>query len=152
ELAATLKNKIPVYLASHRLHFAAKNFKIQTNENVKAPAFWNELPEMNHNEMVGFSHAPDPSLFQAVFLHDADDHPRITARMNITADLYREWGVGVTTFEMAGSSVLEKLVFGAVSGLWLGYHLAEIYGIDPVPVAGVENFKKRLEEVAGKAV
>ena len=55
KLAEKLVKKIPVFTSSDTLGFAAKNFKIQMNENTKAPAFWNTFPELNHNEMVGFS-------------------------------------------------------------------------------------------------
>lgn len=156
DLAKRIHQTVPVYVASNTLAFAAKNFKIQTNENAKAPAFWNEFPELNHNEMLGFSqlahHFPDslrPRL-HVVMLRNDDDHPRTKTRMDITADLYHEWGAEVSHFAIEGKTLLEKLVYASTAGLWTGYYLAELYGIDPVPVGGVENFKKKLEEVAGK--
>ena len=154
QLAKKLAGAIPVYIAAHPLSFAARNLKIQTNENAKAPAFWNELPEMNHNEMVGFTELAahfkqSPPPFHAVFLRSSDDHPRTSARMDITADLYAEWGVPVSTFEIKGATVMDKLFYAAVAGLWTTYFLAEAAHIDPVPVAGVENFKKKLEQTAG---
>lgn len=149
ELAQTLKGKTPVYTSSPLLGFAAKNFKIQTNENVKTPAFWNEFPELNHNEMVGFTHPQ--GVFEVVMLRDSDDHPRTKARMDVTAELYREWGIGVSDFAVRGQTLVEKLFYAISFGLWTTYYLAEAYGVDPVPVEGVENFKKRLAEVAGEA-
>lgn len=154
ELAKKLKGTIPIYTSSNVLSFAAKNFKIQTNENTKAPAFWNEFPELNHNEMVGFTGAAEakqdiPQNFHIVMLKDNNDHPRTKIRMAVTKELYEQWGLGVTEFEVKGASVLEKMFYAVSFGLWTTYFLAEEYGIDPVPVAGVENFKKRLEEIAG---
>ena len=55
KLAHAIKGKVPVYNSSDSLGFAAKNFKIQTNENAKYPGFWNTFPELNHNELIGFS-------------------------------------------------------------------------------------------------
>ncbi|MEX2054960.1 MAG: SIS domain-containing protein, partial [Candidatus Andersenbacteria bacterium] len=150
QLAATLKGKTSVYTSGSLLSFAAKNFKIQTNENVKTPAFWNEFPELNHNEMVGFTHPQAP--FHVVMLRDPSDHPRIKARMDVTTELYRQWGVEVTSVAVQGETLLEKLFYAVSFGMWTTYFLAEAYGIDPVPVEGVENFKKRLVEVAGEAV
>lgn len=148
DLAKKLEHKTPVFMAGSTLAFAAKNFKIQTNENVKTPAFWNEFPELNHNEMIGFEHPQ--ALFHAVILRDADDHPRVKARMDVTAELYQKWGVRVTSIDITGKSVLEKIFSAVVLGLWTTYFMAESYGIDPVPVHGVEGFKKRLKEVAGE--
>lgn len=152
ELAQKIKGKTPVFTSSDNLGFAAKNFKIQTNENSKYPAFWSTFPELNHNEMVGFSKLKDtknPNQFIAVILHDPTDHPRIAARMQVTADLYREWGVEVVDFTAEGASALEKIFYTVTFGLWTTYHLALAYNIDPVPVDGVENFKAKLQAIAG---
>ncbi len=147
-LASKLKGVTPIYTSASLLSFAAKNFKIQTNENVKVPAFWNEFPELNHNEMVGFT-APQ-GKFHVVMLKDSDDHERNKARMAVTSELYQSWGVGVSDVVVEGQTVLEKIFYAVSFGLWTTYHLAQEYGIDPVPVAGVENFKKRLVELAGE--
>lgn len=145
-LAKKLTNKTPVYYASQALAFTAFNFKIQTNENVKTTAFWNYFPELNHNEMLGFTQ-PKGS-YHVVMLQDADDHPRIKARMAVTTELFKQWGTDVSCVEVKGTSILEKIFSTVCFGLWTTYHLAEAYGIDPVPVAQVEDFKKRLAQQA----
>lgn len=151
ELAQKLKNNIPVFTSSNALAFAAKNFKIQANENAKTPAFWNEFPELNHNEMVGFSCPTEDysGKFHVVILRDADDNPRTRARMDVTKELYESWGVAVTEFPVEGETLAEKIFHAVSFGLWTTYYLALEYGTDPVPVAGVENFKKKLEDIAG---
>jgi glucose/mannose-6-phosphate isomerase len=152
EIAGQIKGKIPVFVSSDNLGFAAKNMKIQTNENAKHPAFWNTFPELNHNELIGFSElkaSGHADRFIAIFLKDPADHPRNRARMDVTADLYKKWGVATAEYTAEGDTLLEK-IFGTVTlGLWVTYYLALEYGIDPVPVAGVEDFKARLKETAG---
>lgn len=155
-LSEKLADTLPVYYASDALAYVAWNFKIQTNENAKYPAFWNKFPELNHNEMLGFSQLNSlqkngtlPPL-HAVFLRDADDHPRNRARMDVTQELYRQWGVQVSTFEITGRTLPEKLFTALIFGLWTTYYLAQHYNVDPVPVGGVEDFKKRLVELAGE--
>ncbi len=143
-LAKKLTNKTPVYYASQKLAFTAFNFKIQTNENVKTTAFWNYFPELNHNEMLGYTQPK--GNYHVVLLQDADDHPRIKARMAVTADLLQQWGTKVSTVEIKGNSLLEKIFTTVCFGLWTTYFLAKAYGIDPVPVAQVEDFKKRLAD------
>ena len=154
ELAQKLYGTTPVFLASDALGFAAKNCKIQANENSKYPAFWNVFPDLNHNELVGFSkvkEANNPNKFTAVFLHDPADHPRIKARMKVTADLYQQWGLAVEHFEAAGESPIERLFSTVTFGFWVTYFLALEQGVDPMPVDGVEDFKAKLKEVAGDA-
>ncbi len=152
-MAHAMKDKVPVYVSGDTLGFATKNFKIQTNENAKQPAFWNTIPELNHNEMVGFSTLKtmnNPNKFFALFIRDLKDHPRNIARMAVTSKLYRDWGVTVEEFTAEGETLLEKIIYTVTFGLWTTYYLALEYGIDPIPVAGVENFKAQLKEVAGK--
>ena len=148
ELAKKLKGKTPIFTASSTLGFVAKNFKIQTNENAKTPAFWNEFPELNHNEMIGMTQPQ--AKFHTLILRDAEEHPRINVRMDVTKELYEKWGVEVSEFQIVGDTLLEKMMYGLSFGLWTTYFLAEEYGIDPVPVGSVEEFKQKLEEKAGK--
>jgi len=153
QLATQIKDKIPVYLSSDTLGFAAKNFKIQTNENGKYPAFWNTFPELNHNELVGFSKlaaTQNPNKFIAVIINSADDHPRVKTRMQVTADLYQQWGADVAQIEAIGNSKLAQLFTTVTLGLWTTMYLAKSYGIDPVPVDGVEDFKAKLQDIAGE--
>ncbi len=147
ELANKLKGKTPIFTSSHLLAFAAQNLKIQTNENAKTPAFWNYFPELNHNELVGFT--KPQTKFHVIILRDKDDHPRTRARMDVTAELYEKWGVEVSTFEVKGQTLLEKMFYTVCFGLWTTYYLALAYDIDPIPVEGVEAFKAKLKEVAG---
>lgn len=154
QMARNIFGTTPVFIASDNLGFAAKNCKIQTNENSKYPAFWNVFPELNHNELVGFSQvheASNPNAFTAVFLHDPADHPRNQARIQVTAELYQQWGVAVEHFEAQGDSLLEKLFYTITFGFWLTYFLALEQNVDPVPVHGVEAFKAKLKAVAGDA-
>ncbi|MBI1833308.1 MAG: hypothetical protein HYR90_00620 [Candidatus Andersenbacteria bacterium] len=153
ELAEMIKDKVPVFNSSDSMGFATKNFKIQTNENAKYPAFWNTFPELNHNELVGFSKLKEGSnanQFFVLIIRDPQDHPRNKARMDVTADLYRNWGVMVEEFEAKGDTQLEKIFYTETLGLWTTYYLAKIRDIDPVPVEGVESFKAKLKEVAGE--
>lgn len=144
-LADTLKGKTPVFYASDVMAFAAKNMKIQTNENAKTAAFWNEIPEMNHNEMVGMTNPQ--AAFHAVFLRTATDHPQVNVRMDVTKKMYEQWGVGGTEIAIKGETLLEQISYAVVFGLWLTYHLALSYNTDPIPVKGVEDFKAKLKEL-----
>lgn len=146
-LADTLKGKTPVFYSSDSLGFAAKNMKIQTNENAKTAAFWNEFPELNHNEMVGMTNPQ--AAFHGVFLRSETDHPQIAVRMDVTKEMYEQWGVGVTEVHVKGSSPLEQISYAVVFGLWATHHLAINYNTDPIPVKGVEDFKNKLKEIAG---
>ena len=141
-LCLNLNRKIPVIYSSDKNWALARIWKIKFNENAKIPAFWNVFPELNHNEMVGWTNALGP--FHFLFLKDPDDLPRIQKRMQLTAEMLRQRGLNSNFITIGGSNPLEKLFWAMAFGDWLSYHLALFYGIDPTPVDMVEEFKKQL--------
>jgi glucose/mannose-6-phosphate isomerase len=143
ELAQKIKGKTPVIYASDKYKLLAKNWKIKINENAKTPAFWNYLPELNHNEMISFTNPQSP--FIAFFLIDDNDHSQIKKRAKITAELYRKKGVSTEIIKIKGKSYLEKTLNCLVLGDWASYYLALEYGQDPTPVEMVEELKKKLK-------
>lgn len=143
-LCAKLDHKIPIVYASQNNRVLARLWKIKLNENAKIPAFYNSLPELNHNEMVGWT--KNLGSFSIIFLRDKDDLPRIKKRMEVTADLLRAQHMPIDFVDIAGDNPPEKIFWASVFSDWLSYHLALFYGTDPTPVAMVEEMKKRLKE------
>ncbi len=141
-LSQKLKGVTPVIYSSVRYKSVAMIWKIKINENAKTPAFWNFFPELNHNEMVGFT-LPQ-SKFSVVMLRDADDLPQNLKRFEVTAALLREKGVTVEVVEMEGDSVFEKMFGSILVADFASYYLALEYGQNPTPVDMVEQLKAML--------
>lgn len=141
-LAQTLVGKTPVIYATPKYKSVAMVWKIKFNENAKTPAFWNFFPELNHNEMVGFT-LPQ-ALFHILMLRDPDDHPSNYKRFAVTADLLRARGVEVTILDMQGKSVYAKIFRSILLSDFASYYLAFEYGENPTPVHMVEELKKLL--------
>jgi glucose/mannose-6-phosphate isomerase len=144
DFCVKLANKMPVIYASTDNELLARLFKIKFNENTKIPSFYNSIPELNHNEMVGWTRNLGPFYF--LFLRDSDDLPRIKKRMDLTADLLRKSHLPLDFIDLKGLTPLEKLFWASAFGDWLSYHLALFYGVDPTPVEIVEEFKKKMNE------
>jgi len=142
-MAAKLKGKIPLVYASSGWEAVARTCKIKFNENSKSPAFYNVFPELNHNEMVGFT--KPPAKFAAVMLRDDGDDPRIRKRFDATEKILEAKGVECLDYEMQGASRLEKMFSALYFFDWASFHLALANGVDPEPVAMVEDLKKRLK-------
>ncbi len=147
-LGEKLLDKVPVIYASNQYKSIARIWKIKFNENSKIMAFWNYFPELNHNEMVGLTGIKNQELriknFYFIILKDTNDNPKILKRMEITTNLIKEAGAGIEIIEMQGLTKIEKILNTLLLGDWASYYLALSCGQDPVPVAIVENFKKRL--------
>ena len=143
DLAKKLKDKIPLIYASNRNWALAENWKIRINETGKAPAFYNVFPELNHNEMIGFT-GEEPDCYQFVFLRDPEDHPRILQRMAVMKKLFEEKKFAVEVVDLAGASTWEKIFNNILLADWTTYYLAQEYGVDPEKVELVEEFKKLI--------
>lgn len=147
ELALKIKGKTPIIYASDKYKLLAKNWKIKINENAKTPAFWNYFPELNHNEMVGFTN-PQSGFFTIMLVDEQDDHPKIQRRIEITASLYKKCGIESEIVKIKGKTFLEKILGTLVLGDWVSYYLALEYGQDPTPVEMVEDLKKKLKQAS----
>ena len=145
QLGESLLNTIPLIYVSDLYWPVARIAKIKLNENAKVPASWNTFPELNHNEMVGFSNTRDN--YRIVMLRDPNDDPRINRRMETTADVLRGQGIGLkaTIWDMMGHSRLEKIFSTLMVMDWASYYLAMVMEIDPTPVKLVEDFKALMK-------
>lgn len=148
DLAKRLHETVPVIYASARNAAIAYNWKIKFNETGKIPAFYNVVPELNHNEMTGFDAKgrtlPLSRHFHFVFLKDGGDDRRIIKRMSILEKLYRDRGFKTEVVLMQGKNELHKIFTALNLADWTAYYTARSYGADPQEVPMVEEFKKMI--------
>ena len=142
DLAKKIYGKTPVIYTSPKYKSLAMVWKIKINENAKTPAFWNFFPELNHNEMVGFTN-PQAKFFIIMF-KDLDDDPRDLKRYESTASLLKEIGIDSEIIDMEGENVFLKMFSSINYADWTSYYLALEYGQDPTPINLVEKLKKIL--------
>jgi len=144
DLARKLEGKIPLIYSSDRLFAVAYKWKINFNENSKVHAFCNVLPELDHNEIVGYTNIE--GLYHVILIKDEDDHVKIKKRFDVTKDIIKKKGIPVTEIMLRGSYPLTKMISAIYIGDWTSYYLALKYGTDPTPVKIVEELKKKLRE------
>jgi glucose/mannose-6-phosphate isomerase len=140
-LAETIKGKIPVIYASNAWKYVAMVWKINFNENAKTQSFWNCFPELNHNEMVGYTNPIAP--YKIIILKDSSDHERTQKRMDVFKQVLGD-KIDIEIIPMTGETPFSKMLSTLLLGQWTSYHLALLYEIDPAPVDLVEEFKKKI--------
>ena len=129
---------------------AARRWKGQINENAKAPAFWNELPELDHNELMGWTSLPHVAAASlAVFLEAARSDERLQRRAELTAGELEARGVDCAHVSARGTSRLARLFSLVQLGDYASFYLALLYGVDPTPVGAIQDFKAKLAGGAG---
>jgi len=141
-LAKKLVGKTPIVYASDLLKSIALILKIEFNENAKTPAFWNTFPELNHNEMVGWTLPQGP--FHILIFQEKNIHSRIAKRMQLTAKLLQAKNIETDFILLEAENSLNTIFSALIMGNWISYYLSLEYGQDPTPVVMVEEFKKQL--------
>ena len=123
---------------------AAYRWKCQINENSKMPAFAAELPEADHNEIVGWDGATVAGKFLAVFLEDSDQHPRTRRRIELTRELIEPQAAAAQLVESRGNSPLARLMSLVLLGDLVSIYIAVLRGVDPQPVTVIDRLKAAL--------
>ena len=139
-LARSLQGQVPVVYGAGLTAPASIRWRSQLNENAEIPAFDGVLPEMDHNEICGWGQP----AFTAVFLEDDEQHARVKRRIDLTADVVADAGSPVERVRSRGESRTERVLSLVLLGDLVSVYLAVLNGIDPTPVARIEDFKQRL--------
>lgn len=142
--ARGLHETIPLITGAGSMAAVAYRWKTQINENGKLPAFANELPEVDHNEIVGWSGAPGLGRFSAVFLDDCDLHPRIRQRIALSRELIEAQAASTFVLESRGETSTERVLSLVLLGDLVSLYLAILGDTDPEPVELIDRLKSEL--------
>jgi glucose/mannose-6-phosphate isomerase len=141
-IATALVDRIPVIYGGPMTTAPARRWRSQLNENSKIPAFYGELPEAHHNEVVGWHHTDAP--LTAVILEGPREHERMGARFDITAEVAKAAGLHVQRVRAHGESPVALVMSLVLLGDLISVYLGVLLGKDPTPVAEIETLKARL--------
>ncbi|MBI3765504.1 MAG: bifunctional phosphoglucose/phosphomannose isomerase [Ignavibacteriales bacterium] len=146
EIAKQLYTKLPViYSSADRFDVVNTRWRGQLAENAKVLAFGHVLPEMSHNELVGWKVLR--RIMQdmvVIFLRDKGDHPRVQVRMNITREIVDQYAAKVIEVQSEGKSLLARMFSLIYLGDWVSFYLAILNGVDPTPVKVIDYLKNEL--------
>ncbi|MFQ5925094.1 MAG: bifunctional phosphoglucose/phosphomannose isomerase [Dehalococcoidia bacterium] len=148
QLAIRLSERLVLVYGAGILSKVALRWKTQLNENSKASAFSECLPELDHNAVVGYRF---PSwLGEKVFvvmLRSPSLHPRTLIRYEVTAEILADAGIAHEVVEAEGKSPLSQMMSAVLWGDYVSYYLAMLNNVDPSPVAVIDHLKERLGKI-----
>jgi len=122
-----------------------QRWRCQIEENAKTLAWSNVLPEMNHNEIVGWERQPDLlERMCVVVLHDRDELPQIRTRLEVTLDIIRPLAGNVLEVYAEEEELLSRILGLIYLGDWVSFYLAVGTGVDPFPIANINRLKDAL--------
>jgi glucose/mannose-6-phosphate isomerase len=145
-LAIRIGERVPVVWGAEGFAaIAANRWRTQFNENAKVPAFSAALPELDHNEVVGWSGGRGDGFFLVALRHEGE-HPDVAARFPLSLEIARDAGVEVAEVQASGRSDLARLMSLVVIGDHVSTYLGIARGVDPSPIEAIARLKAALAE------
>jgi glucose/mannose-6-phosphate isomerase len=144
QLAIRLHDSIPFIYSSHNVRAAGRRWQTQVNENSKMLCLYGELPEADHNQVVGWVDGLRRPECRPVFLKAPSDQGMVADIVRATISIFEDFRLDPVVVELGGGSALENIMRGMVLGDHVSYYLAMLKGVDPSPVSSISELKKRL--------
>jgi len=148
-LAKRLYGRVTLIYGGGYMAEVGRRWKGQMNENAKSWAFSEQLPELNHNAVLGYQFPADlATRMHVVMLASSLNHPRIVLREAATLELLGKWGIESERVDAYGSVALEQVLSAVYFGDFVSYYLALINDVDPSEMGILEELKARLAQVS----
>ncbi|HEX5624712.1 MAG TPA: bifunctional phosphoglucose/phosphomannose isomerase [Saprospiraceae bacterium] len=144
QLAGFMEGKMPVIYSIDRMEPVAVRFRQQVNENSKMLCWHHVLPEMNHNELVGWRWTQN--ALAVLFLRNADENPRIQVRMELTKEIVSHYTQSVLEVYSKGESLAGRCLYMVHLLDYVSVYLAEFNQVDAVEVRVIDFLKTELSK------
>lgn len=143
-VAKHLHLKTPVIYSGSYFEGIAIRFRQQLNENAKMLCWNHVLPEMTHNELVGWAGGND--TISVVYLKTDFDHPRTNYRWEISKEIIAKKTPHVTEIRAKGKNRLAQNFYLIHLTDWVSYYLSELKKIDAVEVNVINHLKTEMSK------
>jgi len=145
EIANRLHQHIPVIYIEDRMEPVAVRLRQQINENSKALCWHHVVPEMNHNELVGWRERNEN--LAVLYLRNEDDYDRNKVRMDINKGIIGQYVNELIEVNSKGNTMIERAMYLVHLGDWISWYLAQLRGVDALEVKVIDYLKGELAKV-----
>lgn len=142
KIAEIINGKIPIIYTTDRMESVAVRFRQQINENSKYLAWHHVIPEMNHNELVGWRDLYEDVA--VIYFRNKDDYQRNAMRIDINKEVISKYTNTVVEIYSKGQSTVEKAIYFVHLGDWVSWYLAQLRGVDALEVKVIDDLKNEL--------
>jgi glucose/mannose-6-phosphate isomerase len=143
-MAKASAHKTVCVYANEGMGGVATRWRQQLNENSKMVGWDAAIPEMNHNELVGW--AGGSSDIAVYFLDSPGDFSRNTKRMELSKEIVGRYTDCIFSISAKGSTPIEWSLYLINFGDWLSFYLHEIHGVDIMDIKVIDYLKGELEK------
>ena len=142
KIARMLDNKIPIIYTTDRMESVAVRLRQQINENSKMLCWHHVIPEMNHNELVGWREQSDK--WAVVYLRNDDDLLRNATRIDINKEIISKYAETIIEIYSKGDTLVEKAMYLVHFGDWISWYLSVLNGVDSIEIDVIDYLKGEL--------
>jgi glucose/mannose-6-phosphate isomerase len=145
-IADRIGSRIPMIYAESAFVGLARRWKTQIEENAKRLAFFDEVPELLHNAIVGWDATPrsEGARFSVMLLEWAEESTLTGRSIAYLERLVAAHGATSLRVPLPAEDRLEALVTGVSLGDHVSLFLADRRKVDPYPVDAIARLKKSL--------
>lgn len=144
-IATKLYGKTPIIYTTDRMESVAVRLRQQINENAKLLCWHHVIPEMNHNELVGWKAKRDDVA--VLYFRNKDDYKRNALRIDINKKIISNLSNTVIETYSKGKSLPEKMMYFVNLGDWVSWYMSEMHGVDSIEVDVIDYLKGELAKV-----
>jgi glucose/mannose-6-phosphate isomerase len=145
ELAKRMYKQTPVIYVANGFEGVAIRFRQQINENCKMLAWHNVIPEMNHNELLGWR--TNVNDLAVVYFRNKCDYKRNQIRMDINKKVISKFTNNITEVWSKGDTVLANSLYHINLGDWVSWYLSEMNNVDAIEIDVIDFLKGELAKV-----
>ena len=145
ELAKKMYQQTPVIYVAQGFEGVAVRFRQQINENSKMLCWHHVVPEMNHNELLGWRTNVDD--LSVVYFRNKSDFDRNQIRMDINRKVISKFTNNITEVWSKGDSQIENTLYHINLGDWVSWYLSEMNNVDAIEIDVINFLKGELSKV-----
>ncbi len=137
-----IADKLPVIYTDARMESVAVRFRQQLNENAKMLCWHHVIPEMNHNELVGWR--TENQNLALILLRNEDDLSRIQQRMDFTKKVAQKFTKHVFELNSKGNNLYEQSLYLIHLIDWISLFVSRKRKVDETEVEVIDRLKNTL--------
>ena len=144
-LAKKLNKQTPVIYVASGFEGVAIRFRQQINENSKMLCWHHVIPEMNHNELLGWR--TNVENLAVVYLRNKCDYKKNQIRVDINKEIISKYTTNITEIWSEGKSLIENSLYHINLGDWTSWYLSELNNVDAIEIDVINFLKTKLSKI-----
>lgn len=145
DIAFKMYDKMPIIYSDSNFESVAIRFRQQINENGKKLCWNATLPEMNHNELVGWAGGDNTMI--ALKINSDFEFYRTKKRWEFCKEQIAKKTSHIIEINSKGNSFVGQVFYQIHINDWISYFIAEKKKIDPTEVDIIIDLKSHLSEL-----